>query len=129
MLPWRAVRAARLRAPWDAAGRLAACLPAGSPSCGARRCVLLDCARVRPRCLRARAGWRLGYLAAPRVYAKAAAAIQSQSTSGASAIAQHAGVTALGLGRAGGEPVAEMVAAFRERKASAHRRGLRHLLA
>ncbi|KAK9840550.1 hypothetical protein WJX81_000725 [Elliptochloris bilobata] len=61
-------------------------------------------------------GWRLGYLAAPFPFAKGAAAIQSQSTSGASAIAQHAGVAALGLGYAGGEPVAEMVAAFRERK-------------
>ncbi len=61
-------------------------------------------------------GWRLGYLAAPRPYAKGAAAIQSQSTSGASAIAQHAGIAALSLGHAGGEPVAQMVAAFRERK-------------
>lgn len=36
-------------------------------------------------------GWRLGYLAAPLHIAKAAATIQSQSTSGASSIAQHAG--------------------------------------
>ncbi len=69
--------------------------------------------RASPQC----AGWRLGYLAAPFPYAKGAAAIQSQSTSGASAIAQHAGVAALGLGHAGGEAVAKMVAAFRERKA------------
>lgn len=34
-------------------------------------------------------GWRLGYLAAPKHFAKAAAVIQSQSTSGASSIAQH----------------------------------------
>ena len=33
-------------------------------------------------------GWRLGYLAAPRHFAKAAAVIQSQSTSGASSISQ-----------------------------------------
>lgn len=36
-------------------------------------------------------GWRLGYLAAPKHIATAAATIQSQSTSGASSIAQHAG--------------------------------------
>ena len=62
-------------------------------------------------------GWRLGYLAAPPPFAAAAAAIQSQSTSGASSIAQHAGLAALQrLGPGGGEPVAEMVAAFRERR-------------
>ncbi|GAB4817613.1 hypothetical protein N2152v2_004659 [Parachlorella kessleri] len=53
-------------------------------------------------------GWRLGYLAAPRHFAKAAAVIQSQSTSGASSIAQHAAVTALEMGRQGGPLVAEM---------------------
>ena len=37
-------------------------------------------------------GWRVGYLAAPSHIAKAAATIQSQSTSGASSIAQHAGM-------------------------------------
>lgn len=37
-------------------------------------------------------GWRVGYLAAPLHIAKAAATIQSQSTSGASSIAQHAGM-------------------------------------
>ena len=36
-------------------------------------------------------GWRLGYLAAPRPFARAAAVIQSQTTSGASSIAQRAG--------------------------------------
>lgn len=61
-------------------------------------------------------GWRLGYLAAPSHFAAAAAAIQSQSTSGASSIAQHAAVTALGLGPGGGPPVAAMVAAFRDRR-------------
>ena len=43
-------------------------------------------------------GWRLGYLAAPKHFASAAASIQSQSTSGASSIAQQAALTALGLG-------------------------------
>ena len=68
-------------------------------------------------------GWRLGYLAAARgtPFAAACSVIQSQSTSGASSIAQHAAVTALtklggGAGARGGEPVAEMVAAFRERR-------------
>eukprot|EP00887_Chlorella_sp_A99_P005624 scaffold1.g5624.t1 len=61
-------------------------------------------------------GWRLGYLAAPRHFAKAAAVIQSQSTSGASSIAQHAAVAALGLGPRGGPLVGEMVAAFEARR-------------
>jgi aspartate/glutamate/aspartate-prephenate aminotransferase len=61
-------------------------------------------------------GWRLGYLAAPHAFASAAAVIQGQTTSGASSIAQHAGLAALTLGRRGGAPVAEMVAAFRARR-------------
>ncbi|GIL58559.1 hypothetical protein Vafri_13499 [Volvox africanus] len=61
-------------------------------------------------------GWRLGYLAAPRHYAKAAAIIQSQSTSGASSISQQAALAALALGPGGGEPVQEMVRAFQERR-------------
>ena len=64
------------------------------------------------------AGWRLGYLAAPRTFAKAAAAIQSQTTSGASSIAQAAGVAAMELGQAGGPLVAEMVLAFQQRRVS-----------
>jgi aspartate/glutamate/aspartate-prephenate aminotransferase len=47
-------------------------------------------------------GWRLGYLAAPKHFAAAAAAIQSQSTSGASSIAQAAALAALDLGPRGG---------------------------
>eukprot|EP00242_Pyramimonas_sp_CCMP2087_P010293 CAMPEP_0198212326 /NCGR_PEP_ID=MMETSP1445-20131203/25653_1 /TAXON_ID=36898 /ORGANISM="Pyramimonas sp., Strain CCMP2087" /LENGTH=457 /DNA_ID=CAMNT_0043886745 /DNA_START=146 /DNA_END=1519 /DNA_ORIENTATION=+ len=61
-------------------------------------------------------GWRLGYLAAPKHFAVAAARIQSQTTSGASSISQAAGVAALKLGFAGGEPVAEMVSAFEKRR-------------
>ena len=63
-------------------------------------------------------GWRLGYLAAPKPFAAACSVIQSQSTSGASSIAQHAAVAALTKlgGERGGEPVAEMVAAFLERR-------------
>ena len=63
-------------------------------------------------------GWRLGYLAAPHRFAKAAAAIQSQSTSGACSISQHAGVAALGMGNGGGPLVAKMVESFRERRVS-----------
>ena len=61
-------------------------------------------------------GWRLGYLAAPRHFAAAAAVIQSQSTSGASSIAQHAAVAALAMGPHGGPLVAEMVDAFTQRR-------------
>ncbi|GBG00261.1 aspartate aminotransferase, partial [Raphidocelis subcapitata] len=61
-------------------------------------------------------GWRLGYLAAPQRFADAAAAIQSQSTSGASSISQAAGVAALALGPRGGAPVAAMVEAFEARR-------------
>ena len=39
-----------------------------------------------------------------------------QATSGASSIAQKAGVAALGLGYAGGEVVSLMVKAFRQRR-------------
>ena len=66
-------------------------------------------------------GWRLGYIAAPKVYAKAIAKIQSQNTSGASSIAQRAGVAALEMGHAGGNLVAEMVRAFQERRVSLSR--------
>ncbi|KAI5061276.1 hypothetical protein GOP47_0024234 [Adiantum capillus-veneris] len=61
-------------------------------------------------------GWRLGYLAAPKHFVTACGRIQSQSTSGASSISQKAGVAALGLGYAGGEEVALMVKAFKERR-------------
>ena len=66
-------------------------------------------------------GWRLGYLAAPKPFSSACSVIQSQSTSGASSIAQHAAVAALtklegGERGRGGEPVAEMVKAFKERR-------------
>jgi bifunctional aspartate aminotransferase and glutamate/aspartate-prephenate aminotransferase len=61
-------------------------------------------------------GWRLGYLAAPQRFAAAAGVIQSQSTSGASSIAQHAALAALAMGPHGGEEVGRMVAAFKERR-------------
>ncbi|MED6198982.1 hypothetical protein PIB30_071764 [Stylosanthes scabra] len=61
-------------------------------------------------------GWRLGYIAGPKHFVAACAKLQSQFTSGPSSIAQKAGVAALGLGYAGGEIVANMVKAFRERR-------------
>ncbi|XVE86737.1 hypothetical protein DITRI_Ditri18aG0057700 [Diplodiscus trichospermus] len=61
-------------------------------------------------------GWRLGYIAGPKHFVAACNKIQSQITSGASSIAQKAGVAALGLGYAGGEAVSTMVKAFRERR-------------
>ena len=61
-------------------------------------------------------GWRLGYLAAPKIFAKACAIIQSQSTSGASSISQHAGIAALEMGKYGGQVVSDMVAQFQERR-------------
>ncbi|KAF3441024.1 hypothetical protein FNV43_RR19310 [Rhamnella rubrinervis] len=61
-------------------------------------------------------GWRLGYLAGPKHFVKACGKLQSQFTSGASSISQKAAVAALGLGHSGGEAVATMVKAFRERR-------------
>ncbi|KAH7426757.1 hypothetical protein KP509_10G015900 [Ceratopteris richardii] len=61
-------------------------------------------------------GWRLGYLAAPQHFVTACGRIQSQSTSGASSISQKGAVAALELGYAGGEEVAVMVKAFKERR-------------
>ncbi|KAI4330496.1 hypothetical protein MLD38_028781 [Melastoma candidum] len=61
-------------------------------------------------------GWRIGYISGPLHFISACAKIQSQFTSGASSIAQKAGVAALNLGHAGGETVANMVQAYRERR-------------
>lgn len=61
-------------------------------------------------------GWRMGYIAAPQHFATACARIQSQTTSGASSIAQEAAVAALELGPRGGKVVEEMVAAFLKRR-------------
>ncbi|XP_062098679.1 bifunctional aspartate aminotransferase and glutamate/aspartate-prephenate aminotransferase-like [Humulus lupulus] len=61
-------------------------------------------------------GWRLGYLAGPSHFVAACGKLQSQFTSSASNISQKAAVAALGLGHAGGEAVATMVKAFRERR-------------
>jgi aspartate aminotransferase len=58
-------------------------------------------------------GWRIGYLAASPDVVKAAAKIQSHSTSNPSSISQHASIAAL---RADPDIVAEMVVAFNERR-------------
>ncbi|KAF7135321.1 hypothetical protein RHSIM_Rhsim08G0008700 [Rhododendron simsii] len=61
-------------------------------------------------------GWRLGYLAGPKHFVVACGKIQSQATSGAGSVSQKAAVAALGMGYAGGEAVATMVKAFKERR-------------
>jgi aspartate aminotransferase len=58
-------------------------------------------------------GWRLGYLAGPRDLVAACVAIQGQTTTCASSIAQRAGIAALDGDQA---PAAEMAAAFRVRR-------------
>ncbi|XP_010555356.1 PREDICTED: bifunctional aspartate aminotransferase and glutamate/aspartate-prephenate aminotransferase [Tarenaya hassleriana] len=61
-------------------------------------------------------GWRLGYIAGPKHFVAACSKLQGQLTSGASSISQKAGLAALGMGKAGGETVAKMVEAYRERR-------------
>ena len=58
-------------------------------------------------------GWRLGYAAGPTWWVDAMATIQSQITSGPSAITQRAGEAALAMDPA---PVRAMVDAFRQRR-------------
>ena len=75
-------------------------------------------------------GWRVGYLAGPEPIARAAAKVQSQLTSGASSLAQHAACEALLMceedmaagGERGGREVQAMVAEFRKRRDFACRR-------
>ncbi|KAH9603942.1 hypothetical protein KSS87_019699, partial [Heliosperma pusillum] len=61
-------------------------------------------------------GWRLGYLAGPKHFVTTCAKIQSQLSSCANSISQSAGESALRMGKAGGEVVATMVTAYRERR-------------
>lgn len=58
-------------------------------------------------------GWRLGYLAGPDWLVGAASTIQSQLTSGPSAVTQYASLAAFTMGEG---PVKAMVAAFRQRR-------------
>jgi len=62
-------------------------------------------------------GWRLGYVAAPKHFARAMSMLQSQITSGPNSISQEAALAALNeLGPRGGEAVAHMVRAFERRR-------------
>ena len=58
-------------------------------------------------------GWRIGWTVAPSEIAGAISRLQSQCTSGAPAIAQHAAIAAVGGPR---EPVQAFVEAFRRRR-------------
>ena len=58
-------------------------------------------------------GWRLGYIAAPKILAQACEKFQGQFTSGANAIAQRAAITALNGTQ---EPTHEMARAFKARR-------------
>ena len=60
-------------------------------------------------------GWRIGYLAAPLVIAKAISSMQSHTTSNACSIAQYASVTAL-TDSEGDKFIAEMQKVFDERR-------------
>jgi len=61
-------------------------------------------------------GWRMGYVAAPRHFAKACNIIQSQCTSGPSSIAQKAALAAMNLGPGGGSDVEAMRAEYQKRR-------------
>ena len=58
-------------------------------------------------------GWRLGYMAGPKIIAGAMAEIQGQEASATSTISQHAGIAAYTGSR---KPVRKMCEAYRERR-------------
>lgn len=58
-------------------------------------------------------GWRLGYMAAPKMLAQACDKFQAQFTSGANSIAQRAAITALNGDQ---QPTHDMTKAFRQRR-------------
>lgn len=58
-------------------------------------------------------GWRIGYVAGPRIEIRAMGAFQSQATSNPNAMAQYASIAAL---KSDQSCVAEMVAAFEKRR-------------
>jgi aspartate aminotransferase len=64
-------------------------------------------------------GWRIGWSIAPRPLARAMAALQSHTTSNAAAVSQHAALAALVHREEADRAIAEMVAAFRERRDAA----------
>ena len=64
-------------------------------------------------------GWRIGWSIAPRSVAKAITALQSHTTSNASALSQHAALCALTAREQSDAAVAAMVAEFRRRRDAA----------
>jgi aspartate aminotransferase len=64
-------------------------------------------------------GWRIGWSIAPRSVAKAITALQSHTTSNASALSQHAALCALTARDQSDAAVAAMVAEFRRRRDAA----------
>lgn len=61
-------------------------------------------------------GWRLGYMAANPVLAKACDKLQGQFTSNASSISQMAAIAGMGLNPSNSAEIAEMVEAFKKRR-------------
>lgn len=61
-------------------------------------------------------GWRLGYIGAPVIIAKACHKLQGQVTSGVCSIAQQAAIKALQTDPAQSQDLKKMVLAFRERR-------------
>ena len=61
-------------------------------------------------------GWRIGFIGAPTIIAKACDKLQGQITSAPSSIAQRATIKALECNPCESEQMKEMVAAFRERR-------------
>lgn len=61
-------------------------------------------------------GWRLGYLAAPKEFAKACSDIQSHCTSAPCSISQKAGLAALQMGFKGGKVISEYIEMYKARR-------------
>lgn len=61
-------------------------------------------------------GWRIGYMAAPKIIADACDKIQGQMTSGVCTISQYAAIEALKADPATSPEITEMVATFMERR-------------
>ena len=64
-------------------------------------------------------GWRIGWSIAPRPVAQAICALQSHTTSNATAVSQHAALCALSARDQSGTAIATMVAEFRRRRDAA----------
>jgi aspartate aminotransferase len=64
-------------------------------------------------------GWRIGWSVSPREVARATCALQSHTTSNASAVSQHAALCALSSREQSAAAIATMVAEFRRRRDAA----------